>query len=122
MGLTNATLVYKGRLEKDRLFAESHTLFYLLFHHALNTFTARTVLELRCLFLQQLHSAYLLPFASILAASQNVPCTRLNSKYGHSDTNPTYGEGYRLPAKSLLAQPHVAIDFQYLKNDQPELF
>jgi len=110
VGLTNATFIYEGRLKKDANFAQSHSLSYLLFHHTASVNLCRSADELRALFLSKLQAIYLLPLSSILDAAATVPITDLNSKYGHSHTNPTYGQGRRLPLLLLLAYEHVKIE------------
>src|ERR1022692_1608184 len=48
-GRQNQTFVYRGRLEKDLLFAAEHILLYAVWHHAVDTAKVATVDELRAM-------------------------------------------------------------------------
>ena len=107
MGRSDHTFIYEGRLVKDHAFAQSHLLYYLLWHHHADTADAATDHDLRTLFLENLLGIYCVAFADILEIAQSTSRTKLNSKYGHSDTNLAYGHGYRLPLNRILTRPHL---------------
>lgn len=112
-GRTNQTFVYAGRLAKDRTFSASRQLYYVIWHHAAETRTCRTKDDLRRLFLSSLKCIYVVEFAEIDAIAATIPATRLNSKYGHSDSNPTYGSGYRIPLSRVVARPHLTLSIAH---------
>jgi len=112
-GRTNQTFVYAGRLEKDRAFSRDRQLYYVVWHHAAETIQARTKDDLRRLFLASLKAIYVIEFAEIDAIAATIPVCRLNSKYGHSDTNPAYGAGYRIPLSRIRQRPHLTLDIAH---------
>jgi len=115
-GRNHETFVYAGRLEKDRRFAADHNLFYVIWHHRARTLTADSREDLQRLFLWNLQAVYVVPFAVIDEVAAAVTATPLNSKYGKSDTNPTYGSGYRLPIKRLAQSGCLTIDVQIVRE------
>lgn len=98
-GLSRQTFIYAGRIERDRKFAAHHGLYYAIWHHRARTVLASTVSELQQLFLASMQCIYVVPFAVIDALCKSPQ--KLNSKYGHSDTNPVYGSGYRIRLQDL---------------------
>lgn len=111
-GRNNESFVYQGRLEKDRRFAEQRQLYYVIWHHAADTKACLTHADLRRSFLMSLKAVYVLPFAEVDAVAQSVTVTKLNSKYGKSDTNPVYGAGYRLPIKMLKCRQCLTLSVE----------
>lgn len=94
-GKSRQTFIYAGRLVKDRAFAQSHRLAYVIWHHTASVATARTERELLHLLLANMKWLYLVPFEFIDDACQGIKLEPLNSKYGGTDRN-VYGSGYRL--------------------------
>lgn len=119
-GRSNQTFVYEGRLEKDRRFASEHPLFYVVWHHSANTLVAASSRDLQRLFLATLKQILVVPFGGIDQLAGKFGKTPLNSKYGHSDTNPIYGAGYRIPVSALLTVEHMTIAIEH--QPQRELF
>lgn len=117
-GRSNQTFVYAGRLEKDAAFAETRPLFYVVWHHAANTLIAADDRELKTLFLASLKAIYVVPFAEVRRLALESELTPLNSKYGHSDSNPTYGAGYRIPVSRLRSANHLAIGIEHVGRDR----
>jgi hypothetical protein len=113
VGLTRSTFVYASRLAKDESFTTVHDLHYLLFSHRLDTSVCHSTYDLQVGFLRELQAVYLFPFASIHAAACTVPATPLNSSYGHSNSNPVYGVGYRLPLRLLRQYPHFSLPVKF---------
>ena len=107
-GRTNQTLVYEGRLEKDWKFSRSNRLWYCIWHHAADTFKHEFTSELAAEFIETLRSVFVVPFWFFYSVCRNRKCERLNSKYGRSDSNPTYGAGYRVNL-SLLDRWRIEI-------------
>lgn len=110
-GLSRQTFIYEGRLKKDRCFAKRFDLKYLIWHHTAKTKQARSVFELRSLLLQRIVCAYLVPFSVIDSICQGLSIEKLNSAYGHSDSNPVYGSGVRIPIKALEAYRFIEWEF-----------
>jgi hypothetical protein len=111
VGKTNHTFIYEGRLKKDRKFYDAgNSLSYVLWQHRSLTRICLDVFELECLFLATLIRVLVVPFQFIEQAALMSPVTKLNSKYGHSNTNPTYGAGYRIPISRVLSLPHFEIE------------
>lgn len=110
-GLSRQTFIYEGRLKKDRRFAKRFDLKYLIWHHTAKTKQARSVFELRSLLLQRIVCAYLVPFSVIDSICQGLSVEKLNSAYGHSDSNPVYGSGVRIPIKALEAYRFIEWEF-----------
>jgi hypothetical protein len=115
-GRSNQTFVYAGRLQRDLEFSLDHPLYYAIWHHGADTKQVHSVYALRCQFLATLRTLYLVPFAEIYAIAQTIKPTSLNSKYGHSDTNPIYGMGYRLPLALIRKRQHLPIHFKASKE------
>jgi hypothetical protein len=110
-GLSRQTFVYEGRLNKDREFAASHHLLYVVWCHSLATNESKTIEELKRQFLLSINCIYLIPFSEIdRIALENAP-VKLNSHYGHSDTNPVYGSGYRIPISKFASCIHQKIEW-----------
>jgi hypothetical protein len=105
-------LIYEGRLEKDKVFAENNQLFYVLLCHSVDSMICHNTFEIRVAFLSTLRQIIVAPFDSVYEAAKMSKVTKLNSAYGHSDTNPVYGTGYRLPIKRLLTFPHLKLAVQ----------
>ena len=103
MGKSKGSLIYSGRLEKDKLFAKYNRLYYVIWEHDLDTLQYQTVEELEVAYLLSIRRIYVMPFRTVARICLTVPVTKLNSNYGHSDTNPVYGAGYRIPAYKLKA-------------------
>lgn len=95
-GLSGEFLIYKGRLEKDATFAKHHPLTYIVWSHGADFLKATCEIGLKALIQASLKGYYRIPFDVLHAKAMTVTPTKLNSAYGHSDTNPIYGEGYRM--------------------------
>jgi hypothetical protein len=111
-GRTNQTFIYAGRLDRDRWFSTQYPLFYAIWHHGCDTKRASSVREVEMEFLHTLRSLYIIPFAEIDAIAATIPVTKLNSRYGGSDTNPRYGAGYRIPISRVRRSLHLEIKFE----------
>lgn len=96
-GRSNQFLIYQGRLEKDRIFAETHQLFYCIWHHNTNTLLYSSTQELRDALLSHLRGIYIIPFLAVDEAAKSRRVQKLNSHYGNSDGNPVYGCGITMP-------------------------
>lgn len=107
-GRTNQTFVYRGRLDHDWLFARDHPLFYCIWHHATDTKAHATAFSLCREFIATLRGLIVVPFWAFYSIARRRPCEKLNSKYGSSDSNPTYGAGYRVSFR-LLDQWRIAL-------------
>jgi hypothetical protein len=111
LGKSNHTFIYEGRLKKDRAFYDAgNKLFYVLWHHSADTRICTDDFELKCLFLSTLKRIVLVEFPVMETVAKMSAVTKLNSKYGHSDSNPTYGAGYRIPISRILKAKHLEID------------
>lgn len=102
-GNSNSVLIYEGRLLKDLQISKelSLTISYCVWKHSVETKTHNTARELIDALTQQTLAMYLIPLQSIKEICNKLPVIKLNSKYGSSDSNPTYGSGYRIPIKKL---------------------
>jgi hypothetical protein len=100
-GQTRQTFVYSGRLDRDWVFSQSHRLWYCIWHHDVKTKSFDFVSELLRAFIVSLKAVYVVPFWAFYSVARSRPCVRLNSKYGGSDKNPTYGAGYRVNLSNL---------------------
>lgn len=107
-GKTNQTFVYEGRLMKDWEFSRSNQLFYCIWHHNTKTTDHQFVSSLLTEFIASLKCVFIVPFWAFYSICRRRPCQRLNSRYGNSDRNPTYGAGYRVPL-SLLDSFRISI-------------
>ena len=112
VGNTQQTFIYEGRLQKDLEFAQSHELYYVLWSHATNTSLCLDEYELMCWFLKCLKEVLIVPFSSMYEVAIKQPLTKLNSRYGHSDSNPVYGAGRRIPLKKIKEYVHQSILIQ----------
>lgn len=103
VGRSRQTMVYEGRLVRDRNFVDAgNPLLYVLWHHTVDTKIADTEEELQMLFLAKMQCIYVVPFNVIEAICRSLPCEKLNSQYGRSDKYPgVYGKGYRIPLSAL---------------------
>jgi hypothetical protein len=101
VGKSKEALIYKGRLEKDKIFAEDNALYYVIWHHTTQTKHASTVCDLKSLFLYNLKSIYVVPFSKIYELCLNVKPTNMNRSYGNGDKNTVYRTGYRLKLSEL---------------------
>lgn len=109
VGKTRCAFVYKGRLEKDRAFAQQHPLAYVIWHHLADTTSVTSVPDLRALVLKTLRTVFIVPFSAIDRICRGLSAERLNSKYGnHNDNRPgkMYGSGYRIRLKLLDRWAH----------------
>ena len=102
-GRSNQTLIYAGRLEKDLAFSNSNSLKYVIWSHSVATSQLDTVAQLRRKLAKSIRAVYVVPFLEIYRICKLVRETPLNSAYGHSDTNPIYGSGYRISLNQLGA-------------------
>lgn len=110
IGRSNHTFIYEGRLEKDRQFYDQgNMLYYVLWHHSADTKVCTDDFELKSLFLSKLKRIVIIEFPEMEAAAKLSPVTKLNSRYGHSDSNPTYGAGRRIPIKRVMGMRHLEI-------------
>ena len=100
-GRSRQTFIYGGRLDKDTAFANGHPLSYCIWTHSADSKQAATVSQLRRMFFGSLTGYVLIPFWNLHRIALAQPITRLNSKYGNSNSNPTYGSGYRIPLRLL---------------------
>ncbi len=114
VGNSRQTLIYEGRLEKDRRFSESHTLLYCIWTHDLETtlYPDLTVEGIQRLFLTHVQKIYLVPFPEICRIALETGVTKLNSKYGNQYNNPVYSSGYRIPLFRIEQGVHYQIDWQ----------
>lgn len=115
MGRSRQTFVYAGRLEKDRRFANEYELYYVIWHHKVDTTIATTVEELEMLILSKLQWVAVIPFdhvEQLCLRLRNGP-TKLNSGYGSgygSPSNKLYGSGYRIPMRFI--EPWILIEWE----------
>lgn len=113
VGKNSTCMVYKGRLEKDRIFARDHALLYVIWHHRAETKLAANSLHLRSLFYTHLRNLRVVPFEEIDAICSTLSPVPLNSKYGKGKQSPnsvrTYGEGYRFALSHL--DPFINLEF-----------
>lgn len=100
-GRNKETFVYGGRLEKDREFAATRWLAYVIWHHTTDTTQPATVRDLRAMFLANVKSVYVVPFEVIDEICREKDEVPLNSAYGGSKDNPLYGSGYRIRLAEL---------------------
>lgn len=100
VGRSNQIIIYQGRVEKDRLFASTHDLWYVVWHHQSPT-NFESVEELRSSIRKTLQAVYLIPFNDIHTICSQSPVIKLNSKYYGSPDNPLYGSGYRFSISLL---------------------
>jgi hypothetical protein len=96
VGRSRTAFVYGGRLDKDRVFAASHRLVYVIWHHGADSKLAATAEQLVALVLRTMRCVYVVPFGAIDRLCSTIKPDRLNSKYGGSDSRPEYGSGYRI--------------------------
>lgn len=101
VGRSRTAFVYGGRLLKDREFAATRKLTYIIWHHRVLTTEAKSVAELENMALCGLVACYAVPFCEVDRICSAMTPDRLNSKYGGSATRPTYGSGYRINLKLL---------------------
>lgn len=101
MGLSGSTLIYSGRLEKDQVFAEKHSLSYLIWHHTCQSEQCETESDLFCELRNSVQWAAIVPLESIVALCRETGETPLNSNYGGCRTRKIYGSGYRIPKRKL---------------------
>lgn len=97
VGRSKQVLIYRGRLQKDLIFASTHKLFYCIWHHSVLTTELETVLELKRSLLNSNPIAYVVPFSEVYRVCKSIEVTPLNSKYGGSNSRAQYGSGYRVP-------------------------
>lgn len=109
VGRTKHTFIYQGRLEKDLAFSRSNKLAYVFWCHNIDSKFCYDSFELRCMFLATLTKILVVPFEVVYETARLSPVTKLNSKYGHSDTNPIYGAGYRIPISRIMKFPHTEL-------------
>lgn len=114
VGRSKTAFVYGGRLDKDRQFAASHRLVYVIWHHGADSKLAQTESELEALVLRTMRVLYVVPFAAIDRLC--VVPDKLNSKYGGSDSRPEYGSGYRIPLMYLSRWIHREYTEGYFSN------
>lgn len=101
VGLSKQMLVYAGRLEKDFEFCKSKNLWYYVWSHNVATNRVRTVAELKKMLSVSILASYVVPFMELYRICKESSITKMNSAYGHSDTNPVYGSGYRVSLSKL---------------------
>lgn len=101
VGRSNQAFVYGGRLEKDRAFATSHRLVYVIWNHAADSKVVSSITDLERLVLSTMRRLYVVPFAAIDRVCAGMTPDKLNSKYGGSSDRPEYGSGFRI-SLSLL--------------------
>ena len=89
------------RLEKDWEFAKDHQLFYFVWSHQVSTTEVSTIAELKRCLARQTRGYAVCPFEFVYALCKQKPPTKINSKYGGSDSRATYGEGYRVNLGAL---------------------
>lgn len=97
VGRSGQVFVYAGRLDKDREFARRHRLVYVVWNHGADSKLADTVAGVERLVLTTMQAVYVVPFCAVDAACAAVEPSKLNSRYGGSDSRPEYGSGYRVP-------------------------
>ena len=100
-GNSRQTFIYEGRLERDFEFAKRNELFYFVWSHRVDTSTVSTIAELKERLGQQTKGFAIVPFEFIYKLCKMKPAEKLNSNYGNSILNPTYGAGYRISLSSL---------------------
>lgn len=100
VGLTRQVLIYTGRLDKDRDFAEKHSLWYCIWHHRVRTKNYQTVEELEVAIRSNIKALYVVPFSAISDICKDLWPEPLNTAYGYPDSQ-TYGSGYRFSIKQL---------------------
>lgn len=106
VGRSRTAFVYGGRLDKDREFARTHRLVYVIWHHGADSKLAATEGDLERLVLETMRCVYVVPFAYIDLLCSRMSPDRLNSKYGGSDERPEYGSGYRINLTLLERWTH----------------
>lgn len=98
MGKSNQTLIYQGRLEKDRAFVnQGNDLYYAIWSHNSNTLNFNIVEDLQFNILINIEWMALVPFYDIEQYCLWKKPERLNSINYGSPENPLYGSGYRIP-------------------------
>lgn len=101
VGNSGQAFIYAGRLVKDIRFAEDHALYYCIWRHSVKTQLVNTVAELKAKLATSTLGYMLVPFSDVLMLCRASQVTKLNSKYGGSDSNPRYGSGYRISVSKL---------------------
>jgi hypothetical protein len=101
VGNSGQAFIYAGRLVKDIKFAEQNDLYYCVWRHSVKTQLVSTVAELKAKLATSTLSYMVVPFSDVLMICRQSTLTKLNSKYGGSDSNPRYGSGYRIPVTKL---------------------
>jgi hypothetical protein len=105
-GNSGQTFIYAGRLEKDFEFSQANELWYVVWRHRVDTSQVETIQQLKQELQRNTLGYALCPFSFIYELCKQKPPTKLNSKYGGSDTNPLYGSGYRIAVSSLKEYWH----------------
>lgn len=109
-GRSNKMLVYAGRLIKDQKFANAgYKLSYYVWYHNVETKHCHTVAQLKDALRRNTQGFAVVPIDDLVAICSQLSQVKLNSKYGHSDSNPTYGSGY-LVARELLSGYFQRVD------------
>lgn len=104
VGRSRTAFVYKGRLERDYEFAQSHALGYVIWHHFVKTNDIETVEALHRELGANTLRFYIVPFHVVWELVADRQPEKLNSKYGRSHEYPgNYGMGYKLPLRWLDA-------------------
>lgn len=106
VGRSKTAFIYTGRLEKDKAFAATNRLVYVIWHHCAVTRQATTVAELEALVALHFRCVYVVPFTAIAAICAALKVEPLNSKYGNTN-RPEYGAGYRINLKLLSRWKHA---------------
>ncbi len=101
VGRSRRVFIYGGRLEKDREFSRIMSLTYVVWHHGACSRWLDTVEEIESAILFNLRSIHVVPFAAIADVCSQLAQKPLNSKYGGSDSRPTYGSGFTFSIKLL---------------------
>lgn len=97
VGLSNQTFIYDGRLMKDLKFSRRNNLKYVIWRHNVATNSVDNLAELYHQLSLNTLACYVVPFRAIWGLLKDKQPQKLNSKYGRSLENPTYGAGYRIP-------------------------
>jgi len=100
-GRSKQTFIYEGRLEKDRKFSETHVLSYVVWSHSISVHDFENVSSLVESLRNSIECFFLVPVGAVLEVCSELRLTKLNSKYGNSDSNDLYGSGYRIPLSKL---------------------
>lgn len=100
VGKTRKAFIYEGRIKKDDLFVENHSLSYCFWHHKASTLEVQTADELIAEVLGSLQYMIIAPWKVVRVIALQSPEMKLNSGYGGTDRQ-VYGSGRRFSLQKL---------------------